>query len=224
MLPTKLALALACGIGLAIPEPALAKEAETRYGLPLVFSDNFDQGAQQWQTTDAKAWELHPNGDGKAFGLNRRTSDYQPEFRSPHNIALIKEVAVADFVLQLKVKSTLDTGGHRDCCIFFNYQDPSHFYYVHLGAQPDSHSGQIMIVNGAPRAAITKNKKKTPWDDKWHDVKVVRTTKDGAIKIYFDDMEKPHMTATDKTFGKGRVGIGSFDDMNDFDEIKLYGR
>jgi hypothetical protein len=126
--------------------------------------------------------------------------------------------------LKLKVKSTLDTGGHRDCCIFFNHQDPTHFYYVHVGARPDPHSGQIMIVNGAPRKALTQNKNQTPWDDNWHDIKVVRCTKRGLIEIYFDDMEEPHMTAVDKTFGKGRIGIGSFDDMNDFDDIKLYGQ
>ncbi len=32
------------------------------------------------------------------------------------------------------------------------------------------------------------------------------------------------MSIIDKSFGKGRIGIGSFDDMNDFDNIKLYGR
>jgi hypothetical protein len=95
---------------------------------------------------------------------------------------------------------------------------------VHLGARPDPHSGQIMIVNGAPRKALTKNENPTPWDDGWHDVKVVRDTKTGAIEIYFDDMDTPHMKATDKTFGKGRVGIGSFDDMDDFDDVRLYGR
>ena len=40
-------------------------------------------------------------------------------------------------------------------------------------------------------------------------------------KIFFDDMKKPHMSVVDKTFGKGRIGLGSFDDMNDFDDIKL---
>ena len=37
-------------------------------------------------------------------------------------------------------------------------------------------------------------------------------------------MTKPHMSVVDKTYGKGRIGIGSFDDMNDFDNIKLRGR
>jgi hypothetical protein len=95
---------------------------------------------------------------------------------------------------------------------------------VHLGARPDPHSGQIMIVNDAPRKALTENKKPTPWDDGWHDVKVVRDTEKGTIEIYFDDMDAPHMQATDRTFGKGRVGIGSFDDMNDFDDVRLYGK
>ena len=95
---------------------------------------------------------------------------------------------------------------------------------VHLGARPDPHSGQIMIVQNAPRKAITENEKLTPWTNEWHQVKVVRDTAKGTIEVYFDDMKTPHMQAIDKTFGKGGIGIGSFDDMNDFDDIKLYGR
>ena len=81
-----------------------------------------------------------------------------------------------------------------------------------------------MIVKDAPRVALTDNKNNTPWDDDWHQVKVVRNTAKGTIDVYFDDMQKPHMSAVDKTFGKGRIGIGSFDDMNDFDDVHLYGR
>ena len=152
VLGNALAIALVFSLGIAIPGQAADEGPETCQGLPLVFADDFEQGSGRWQTTDDKAWELHERAGGKAFGLNRRTSDYQPKFRSPHNIALIKDVEVADFVLRLKVKSTLDTGGHRDCCIFFGYQSPTQFYYVHLGAIPDPNSGQIMIVKDAPRS------------------------------------------------------------------------
>ena len=159
------------------------------------------------------------------FGINRRNSNYQPKVRSPRHIALIKDVQVADFVLTFRVKSTKDTGGHRDCCIFFNWQDPQNFYYVHLGARPDPHSGQIMIVKNAPRKAMTRNKNLTPWkNETWHKVKLVRDSKAGTITVYFNDLTKPHMQVSDKTFGKGRIGIGSFDDMNDFDDIQLRGR
>jgi hypothetical protein len=36
-------------------------------------------------------------------------------------------------------------------------------------------------------------------------------------------METSVMTASDKTFRGGRVGIGSFDDTSDWDNIKLRG-
>ena len=204
---------------------ALAAEGETKGGLPLAFQEDFEKGASHWEPTDPNAWKLNKNGEGKAYGTITRKSKYRPPHRSPFHVALLKDVIVGDFVLTLKAKSTLDTGPHRDACIFFNYQDSAHFYYVHLGMRPDPHSSQIMIVNKAPRTMITTNKSPgIPWDDKWHDVKVVRRVKEGAIEVYFDDMKKPAMVAKDKTFGPGRIGIGSFDDHVDFDDIKLYGK
>lgn len=191
-------------------------------GMPLAFHETFEQGSSQWETTDEQSWYIHEEDGNKAFGLNKRISNYQPKVRSPHNIALIKSIQVGDFVLTFKVKSTKDTGNHRDCCAFFCHQDPEHFYYVHLGAKPDPASGQIMIVNGEPRRPLTDNKREVPWDDRWHTVKVVRKSSTGSIDVYFDDMSKPQLSAVDKTFGRGRIGIGSFDDMNIFDDVKLY--
>ncbi|RMF44978.1 MAG: hypothetical protein D6753_01245 [Planctomycetota bacterium] len=192
--------------------------------MPLVFEEDFEHGIARWETTDDTAWTLYEEDGNHVFGLNRRVSNYQPPHRSPHNIALVKDLELTDFVMFFRVKSTLDTGNHRDCCAFFCYQDPAHFYYVHLGAKPDPHSGQIMIVNGAPRVALTDNTRPVPWDDQWHWVKVVRDSSEGTIEVFFDDMENPLMRAVDKTFDKGRVGIGSFDDMNNFDDIRIYGR
>jgi hypothetical protein len=63
----------------------------------------------------------------------------------------------------------------------------------------------------------------TPWTNGWHNVKVVRKMADGFVAVYFDDMEKPLMTARDKTFGAGPVGIGTFDDNGNFDDVELRG-
>lgn len=192
--------------------------------LPLVFSENFEEGFANWDLSDPEGW-VHREVEGNhVLGIKARKNAYRPPVRSPYHIALLKNVELADFTLTFRVRSTKDTGDHRDCCVFFNHQDPSHFYYVHLGARPDPHSGQIMIVNGADRKAITDNKNLIPWDGAWHQIKVTRNSNDGTIKIYFDDMEKPIMSVADKTFAKGRIGIGSFDDMNDFDDIKLWGK
>ncbi len=203
---------------------ALAASAVADEPLPLVFTEDFAHGAGRWEPTDPTAWTLGRDGDRAVWGLNRRKSDYEPAVRSPHNVALVKDLELADTEITFEVKSTLDTGGHRDCCVFFNWRDPAHFYYVHLGAKPDHASGQIMIVDGAPRRPLTKNTKAVPWDDRWHAVKLVRDVTTGRIAVYFDDLDTPFMEAVDTTFTSGRVGIGSFDDMNDFAAVRVSGR
>ena len=192
---------------------------------PLVAEDDFEQGADRWQPTDANAWRVVQSDRGKVYNQFQK-SKYNPPHRSPHNVSLLKDVVVSDFVLEVDVQSTHTTAGaHQDMCLFFNYQDPAHFYYVHLGKRPDPHSSQIMVVDGAARKMITNNTSPgIAWTDGWHHVKIIRRTEDGTIEIYFDDMDKPVMTANDKTFTHGRVGLGSFDDHGNWDNFKLSGK
>jgi hypothetical protein len=198
--------------------------------LPLILEESFDRGLDRWQMTDPNpkdsVWKVIDAG-GKRKNVLRVTgpSKYEPPHRSPHSIALLKDIKVGDFELTARVQNTNATAGaHRDLCIFWGYQDPAHFYYVHFGAKADPHACQIFMVNDAPRKMITvKQAKGTPWTDGWHKVKVVRRVSDGTMEAYFDDMKKPLMTAKDKTFGAGLVGIGTFDDHGNFDEVVLRG-
>ena len=130
-------------------------QADANSSLPLVFSEDFEKGRDRWEATDEKSWTHREVSGNKVFGINRRQSNYKTKVRSPYHIALIKDLKLSDFVMTFRVKSTKDTGGHRDCCVFFNHQNETNFYYVHLGANPDPHSGQIMIVKDAQRKAIT---------------------------------------------------------------------
>jgi hypothetical protein len=210
---------------LVLPLCGAASLAAAEPDLPLVYEDDFEKGAGNWEPTDAEAWRIAETDRGKVYN-QFKNSKYKPPHRSPLNISLLKDVVVGDFVLTVKVQSTnTGAGAHRDMCLFFNYQDPANFYYVHLGHRPDPHSSQIMIVNDAPRVMITTNKSPgIPWDDEWHDVKIMRDTASGKIEIYFDDMEEPVMVANDKTFTSGRIGLGSFDDNGNWDDLKLYGK
>jgi hypothetical protein len=45
----------------------------------------------------------------------------------------------------------------------------------------------------------------------------------GEIRAYLDDMTAPILTARDRTFVHGWVGIGSFDDTGRFDDLELRG-
>lgn len=198
---------------------------EAAVDLPLAFQDDFERNAVgPWEFTDPAAWSIAKVGENRVLE-QKKASKYTPKVRSPFNIALVKDVDVSDFVLDLKVQSTGRDYGHRDLCLFFGHQDPSHFYYVHLGKEADPHAHSIFLVNDAPRVSIAEERTKgTPWTDGWHHVRIVRKVSDGRILVYFDDMKTPIMSAHDKTFAHGRVGVGSFDDTGRFDVLQFWGK
>ena len=212
-------LAAALAVGLFL----LGADKAVKNDLPLLFSDDFEKGADRWEPTDPAAWKIADGRGGKVYGQFQQ-SNYKPPHRSPLNIALVKDLLVGDFSLEAKVQSTGKDGPHRDMCLFFGYQDPAHFYYVHLGKKTDDHANQVFIVNNEPRKKIsTRTSSGTNWDDSWHRVRIVRKVGDGAVEVYFDDMKTPVMTATDKTFTWGRIGVGSFDDTGNWMDVKLRG-
>lgn len=201
-------------VALLIAHGSLAEDA--------AFSDDFESGLAQWEMTDPKAWEMVEEPGGNHVLALVRPSDYSPPVRSPLNIALVKDRTFASFELTVKMKQTGREYGHRDLCLFFGHVDSSHFYYVHLASVADEHANSIFLVNGSPRKTIAESRTDgTKWNDAYHTVKVVRDAESGRIAVYFDDMTKPVMTATDKTFGAGRVGVGSFDDVGQFDEFRV---
>jgi len=200
-------------------------EAPGEYmGLPLLLDEGFGTLVpDRWAPTDPAAWKLTTDGERGVYALFAR-SQYKPPVRSPENIAILDGVCVSDLVLDVWVRSTKHSGAHRDICVFFDYKNPQRFYYVHLGAKSDGSSNTIHIVNDKPRTPIVKTRTDgTPWTDDYHHARVVRKVKSGLIEVYFDDMDKPHMTAEDTTFGCGRIGIGSFDDTGNFDRVTLWG-
>ncbi|MFO0866592.1 MAG: hypothetical protein U0744_18460 [Gemmataceae bacterium] len=210
---TAIALLFAAGL------PVCAQEKK----LPLLFEDDFEKGADRWQPADSKAWRITDLGGNKVFEQFQLSKVKTPH-RSPFNYALVKDLIVGNFILEAKIKSTVKDYGHRDMCLFFGWQDPARHYYVHMAKAVDDRAHQIFIVNAKDRVKIsTKTTKGVEWGDRWHQVKLVRTVSDGAIALYFDDMNTPIMTATDGTFTWGQVGVGTFDDTGMVDDVKVYG-
>ena len=193
--------------------------------LPHGARDDIEGGAERWELTDAKQWKIGGVEGRRHLRLFEKRSSYRPRVRSPLSIALLKDRVVGDFVLDVTLRSTIPDYGHRDLCLFFGHQGPSRFYYVHLGKKGDDHANSIFVVNDKPRTTIARERTLgIDWDDAWHRVRVRRSVDDGLIEVYFDDMDNPVMCTNDSTFLHGRVGVGSFDDTGDFDEIRLRGK
>lgn len=193
--------------------------------LPLLFQADFSQGrADGWYPSDPEGWQVVQRGGQWVYAL-LRPCQYQPPVRAPRNISVLGEPAVTDFRLEARLRSTTEDYPHRDMCVLFGYQDPAHHYYAHLGKRADPHSNSVFIVDATPRVSIaTYRTEGTLWDDEAHLVRVERNVVSGAIRVYFDDMLNPVMTAQDTTFTWGHVGIGSFDDTGDIIEVRLWGR
>lgn len=208
---------------LIVASAAAQTPAPSLSGMPLLFSEDFDEGMDRWETTDPEAWKVVREDGDYVLSLEQQ-SDYEPSVRSPHNIALIKDLWVSDFILEAKLKSTSRPYGHRDLCLFYGWQNPSHFYYTHIAVEADPHANSIFLVNGAPRVSIADERTEgTDWDDHYHTVRIVRDVDEGTIEVYFDDFSEPIMRAEDKHFTVGRIGLGSFDDTGLFDEVRVWG-
>lgn len=192
--------------------------------LEVVYEDDFEKGIDSWKPMDAAQWSHKKEGDNHVISQHEKKSGYKPPHRSPTNIAILSDLVVGDFEMTVKVHSTHSDYGHRDACLVFGYQDPSHFYYVHLGKKADDHANQIFIVNDKPRTKISLTSTAgTDWTDNWHQLKVIRRVADGTIEVYFDDMKTPVMTAKDDHFQWGQIGLGTFDDTADFDDLVVRG-
>lgn len=186
----------------------------------------FDEGQplDLFEYSDSSSWRIYGEKENKVLELFR-AGDYQPPFRSPLNIAVLKSVRMGDFILEVDLKQTGREYGHRDMCLFFGVNSPSNYYYVHIASAADQNAHGIFLVNDEDRKNISTNTTSgIKWGSDWHRVKVVRRVDTGEINVYFDDLDTPIMKAVDKHFPAGFIGFGSFDDTGQVDNIRLKGK
>lgn len=195
-------------------------------GYKLVYFQDFEspQSIRDFEMTDKSAWKISNGKTGNSLELFGK-SDYKSRVRSPYNIAVIKDLVVGDFVLELDLSQSGREYGHRDLCLFFGISNSTNFYYVHIASVADDHANNVFIVNDEPRTKIAfKTTEGTNWGEtnSDHKVRIERNVEKGSIKVFFDDMSNPIMEANDMHFVEGKIGIGSFDDTGKFDNIKIW--
>lgn len=205
--------------------PARADAAELPSGYVLVYEQDFaaDAALNDFRFTDPRAWRRAERKGNGALELHG-ASKYQPPHRSPLNMAILLDVQLGSFVLEADLLQTGKDYGHRDMCVFFGFVEPAKYYYAHIATKTDPHAHNIFIVNEAPRTKIsTKTTEGVDWGrDEWHRIRLERNAKDGTIRLFYDDMGEPIMTATDASFSRGYLGFGSFDDTGMVDNVKIW--
>lgn len=174
----------------------------------------------QWQLEDPAAWEWQGEGDATTLVL-KRPSQYKPKVRRPFNLAWFGGAEFGSFTLTCEARLDVFNKGNNDVCIAFGGRGESEFYYAHLGETADGVHLQVHVVNQSDRKPITTNRAKAlPWKpDHWHSIKLVRNASTGSIQVWFEN--ELVLEASDTTFGKGRIGFGSFDDLGAFRKVTI---
>ena len=196
--------------------------------LSLITSFNFEDGKTEgWQPNFPDNWEATDFDGSKVYALTAQGE--RGEVAAPTSWSVIADHNMTSFEFsgRLKCMAEIDNP-NRDLCIFFHYQDPTHFYYVHFSASSDERHNIIGLVNGADRVKINVEPAGSSvfrlTDKEWHTFKVTYETETGSMLAFLDDMDTPIVTSKGSVLGHGLVGIGSYDDTGYFDDIMLRGK
>lgn len=196
-------------------------------GLDLLAVDAFrDPRPFGWEAHPPTNWELREEDGRRAFHLVG--PGMQGTIRAPTAYALLRDFDVGDFVFSGRIRClAASENPNRDMIVVFHFQDPTHFYYVHLSAISDELHNIIGLVDGKDRVKINVEPPGGSTarlvDRGYHEFKVVRDTHTGDVRVYLDDMRAPILTARDRTLDHGLLGVGSFDDTGSFTDVILWG-
>lgn len=215
------AILLACVSLIAVHAVAVRFEAQ-RGNTPaasLPIRDDFDTGnLNAWQMPFPEDWEILKEGSLDYLHMKRNREPGVP--RRPLQFARLRGVEVGSFILNVKVRRA---GGSM--IVVFNYVDTLHFYYVHLSENPGTeiavHNG-IFIVDGGDRRRIAGLDAAAALPDRsWHDVRIVRNVLSGSTQVFLNKEANPRFSVLDRTFTRGQIGLGSFDEAGDFSNFEL---
>jgi hypothetical protein len=213
-----------CLLWLAVGLPAPGQEAAK---WPLLSEWNFEGGsAEGWRPNNPSHWRVVAKEGTMVY--EQAAPGEQGKIRAPTSWSVWTGHDVTSFEFTGRMQCYTDPAvPGRDMCVFFHFQDPAHFYYVHFSAESADVHNIIGLVNGADRVKINVEPAGTSaarmTDRAWHEFKVTYEARSGEIRAYLDDMTRPVLTARDRTLSHGLVGVGSFDDTGCFDDLRLRG-
>lgn len=184
-------------------------------------------GADSWSPVTPAKWQF-----SRGEVILAEAGEARPGPRRPFEYAVLdKGPEFGDVRVDAKVR--LDTPvevTNRDVIIVFGYRSDTEFYYAHLSTDNTiyPHNG-IFVVNNADRQRIddqwsevmSRGAPPAVTDAAWHDVSVTHCAGSGEISVRVDG--KLLMTAVDDTFGAGRTGFGSFDNIGRAKDFRATG-
>ncbi len=222
--PVFAAAAVVASIMIAAAAPTPGRGAGD---LPLLGRWDFegDAGASGWAPHPAASWRVSASENGAIYVL--AAPGTPGRFRAPTAWSLLDGFDLGAFDLSGRFRSTSDPANPlADVCVVFRFRDPEHFSYVHFSGRSDGAHNIIARVDGADRVKVNREpaggSEARLTDRAWHAFRVAFDPAAGEVRAFIDDLSRPVLTAP-AAAAHGCVGVGSFDDTGEFDDIVLRG-
>ena len=181
---------------------------------------DFEDGKlARWILPRPSDWKIAVEGGNHFLRLLQKGEIGDP--RRPLQYALLRNTCLGDFDLRVKVRRA-----GKSMMIAFGYQDSLHFYYAHISSDSgeNPHHNGLFKVDGGERFRIGGyDSKPVLPDQKWHEIRLVRRAASGEMVLFADDDPQPRFGHLDTSFRWGRIGLGSFDETGDFDDLRIEG-
>jgi hypothetical protein len=173
-----------------------------------------------WTVPVAADWKVDREGGTEVLGLVTHRGPL-PGPRRPIQFALTDAPSGDRFKVELDVKPL-----GASLLIVFGYRDAAHFNYAHLsvdkGTAQTMHNG-VFHVYGGERVRISSEQGPASFaaTGRWYHVELTHDASTGSVDVMVDGQPVPALHAIDLSLGRGKVGIGSFDETGEFKNVRI---
>lgn len=181
----------------------------------------------RWRAPIAADWKVEKIGGSEVVSLLVPRPALQPRRPSQFLVAETPDYLRVTVEGEMKPEPKEARNRRTSLMIAYAWRDEDHFLYAHLSVDsPEKvavHNG-IFKVDGGDRVRISPaTGPASLTHEGWHKVKLAYDGASGKVEVWVDGKTSPALTAVDRTFGAGKVGIGSFFDMGQFRNIRISG-
>ncbi len=190
-------------------------------------ADTIEAFGLRWKAPIAADWKLEDVKGVPTLSLLVPRPSTQPRRPTQFLVAQTPDYTRVTVELEMKQEPAAQRNRHTSLMIAYAWQDENHFNYAHMSVDAASaanvHNG-IFNVNGGDRVRISSLEGPgSLTHEDWHKVKLVYDGTTGKVEIWVDGQTSPSLSVVDKTYGAGKVGIGSFFDLGQFRNVKISG-
>ena len=184
----------------------------------LASADSISVFGEKWDVQSAADWVVGSN----LLQLKVSAEPAAGQPRRPTKYALLESKPYSKVTVEGEIKRN-----GRSLIIVYAWQDDAHYDYAHISvdaaATQNVHNGMFHIFGGERvRISSLDGPGSLPTQD-WTPVKLVFDGHTGLCYVEVNGKRNPSLDAVDLSLRWGRVGLGSFDEIGDFRNVKVTG-